>query len=159
MRRALSLVIGLPLCLASLPAVAVDRFVDARLHPDQASGWERFRNVERALVAGFDDVCGDTFCEGEYYNLQPMRLRCSVERATGQVAACTWTFVGSSTSVRSDGSIDVDLRSYACVLPLAVGTPLESLLQALEAVPPRDSIDVPLPGTSTSVYDGLTECL
>ena len=33
------------------------------------------------------------------------------------------------------------------------------LLQALEAVPPRESIDVPLPGTSTSVYDGLTDCL
>jgi len=159
MMRTLLLMIGLLPCLAGQPARAQDRYVDARLYPDQASGWERFRSVERALVAGFDGVCGDTFCEGEYYNLQAMRLRCSVERASGQVAGCTWTFAGSNSSVLGDGSIDVDLRSYACALPLAAGTPLESLLQALEAVPPREAIDVPLPGTSTSVYDGLTHCL
>ena len=159
MMRALLLMIGLLSCLAGQPAHAQDRYVDARLYPDQASGWERFRSVERALVAGFDDVCGDTFCEGEYYNLQAMRLRCSVERASGQVAGCMWTFAGSNTSVLGDGRIDVDLRSYACALPLAAGTPLESLLQAWEAVPPRESIDVALPGTTTSVYDGLTDCL
>ncbi len=159
MMRVLRWMIGLPLLLAGVPALAGDRYVDARLYPDQGSGWERFRGVERALVAGFDDVCGDTFCEGEYYNLQAMRLRCSVERASGQVAGCTWTFAGSNTTVLDDGSIDVDLRSYACVLPLAEGTPLESLLHALETVPPRDSIDVPLPGTSTSVYDALVNCL
>lgn len=159
MMRAPRIMMGLLLSLASLPALAADRYVDARLYPDAASGWARFHSVERALVAGFDDVCGDTFCEGEYYNLQAMRLRCAVQRATGQVAGCMWTFAGSNSSVLDDGHIDVDLRSYACALPLAAGTPLESLLQALEAVPPRDAIDVPLPGTSTSVYDGLTDCL
>ncbi|MGE6331889.1 hypothetical protein [Stenotrophomonas sp. NPDC077659] len=159
MMRSLLLMFGLPLCLASLPLLASDGYVDARLYPDQASGWQRFGDVERALVAGFDDVCGDTFCEGEYYNLQAMRLRCSVERATGHVAHCIWTFAGSNTSVKGDGRIDADLRSYACPLSLAAGTPLETLLQAWEAVPARDSIDVPLPGTSRSVYDGLTECL
>lgn len=157
--RAVLMMIGLLLCLASPPASAQDRYVDARLYPDPGSGWERFGSVERALVAGFDDVCGDTFCEGEYYNLQAMRLRCSVEQANGQVAGCTWTFAGSNTSVLGDGRIDVDLRSYACALPLSPGTPLEDLLQALEAAPGRSAIDVPLPGTSTSVYDGLTQCL
>lgn len=159
MMRTLLRRFGLLACVVSLPALAGDRYVDARLYPDPTSGWERFRNVERALVAGFDDVCGDTFCEGEYYNLRPMRLRCAVEQASGQVAGCTWTFVGSNTTVLGDGRIDVDLRSYACTLPLAAGTPLEGLLQALESVPPRDAIDVPLPGTTTSVYDGLTGCL
>ncbi len=159
MMRALSMMTGLLLCLAGPAATAADRYVDARLYPDAGSGWQRFLAVERALVAGFDDVCGDTFCEGEYYNLQAMRLRCAVERASGTVAGCVWTFAGSNSSVLGDGSIDMDLRSYACALPLAVGTPLESLLQALEAAPPRESIDVPLPGTSVSVYDGLTECL
>ena len=159
MMRPLLRVIGLLLCLVAQAVHAQDRYVDARLYPDQTAGWERFRSVERALVAGFDDVCGDTFCEGEYYNLRAMRLRCSVERASGQLAGCVWTFAGSNSSVLSDGRIDVDVRSYACALPLAAGTSLEHLLQSLEAVPPRDSIDVPLPGTSISIYDGLTGCL
>ena len=134
-------------------------YVDARLFPSQAAGWDRFLAVEKALVRGFDDVCGDTFCEGEYSNLQAMRLRCSVHRGSGVLAGCVWTFAGSTAWVKGDGRIDVDLRSFTCPLPLAAGTRLEDFLRAMEAVPPASAIDTPLPGTALSVYDGLTECL
>ena len=75
------------------------------------------------------------------------------------MAGGTWACAGRSTAVLGEGRSEVGRGSYACALALAAGTPLESLLQALAAVPPRDSIDVPLPGTAVSVYDGLTECL
>lgn len=139
-------------------AQAAPAFVDARDYPDPATGRERFLAAERMLVRGFDDVCGDTFCEGQYYNLWAMRLRCSVERATGVVASCVWTFAGSETWVRKDGRIDVDHGTYACTLPLAPATRLEELLQVWQASG-HEAIDAPLPGTTTSVYDGLTDCL
>jgi hypothetical protein len=139
-------------------AQAAPAFVDARDYPDPATGRERFLAAERMLVRGFDDICGDTFCEGQYYNLWAMRLRCSVERATGVVASCVWTFAGSETWVQKDGRIDVDHGTYACTLPLAPATRLEELLQVWQASG-HEAIDAPLPGTTTSVYDGLTDCL
>lgn len=140
-------------------AQAAPAFVDARDYPDPATGRERFLAAERMLVRGFDDVCGDTFCEGQYYNLWAMRLRCSVERATGVVGSCIWTFAGSDTWVRKEGRIDVDLGSYACVLPLASGTRLEQLLHVWQVGSGDEAIHAPLPGTTTSVYGGLTDCL
>lgn len=103
----------------------------ARLHRP-GGGHERFLAAERQLVRGFDEVCGDTFCEGQYINLWAMRLRCSVEQATGVVVQCVWTFAGSDTWVKPSGLIKVNRGRYACVLPLATGTRLETLLQVWE---------------------------
>jgi len=104
-------------------AQANPQFVDARDHPDPAAGRERFLAAERLLVRGFDDICGDTFCEGQYYNLRPMRLRCSVHRASGVVGSCIWTFAGSYTRVQQTGQIDVDHGTYALRAPACTGNP------------------------------------
>lgn len=139
------------------PALAADRYVDAREFPDQVAGWERFRRVEAALVRGFDGVCGDTFCEGEYANLQPQRFRCSVQASSGTVHECIWTFAGSTARVDAQtGEVLVDARSWACRVPLADRTPLALLLATLEGPQPIDAV---LPGTRLTVYDGLTACL
>lgn len=144
--------------LMAANAQAIPQFVDARDYPNPATGHERFLAAERLLVRGFDDICGDTFCEGQYYNLQAMRLRCSVQRDTGVVARCVWTFAGSYTRVQQTGRIDVDQGRYACVLPLAAGTRLDELLAAWESAG-YDALHAPLPGTNTHVYEGLTDCL
>lgn len=140
-------------------AQAAPAYIDARDYPAPATGREHFLAAERSLGRGFDDICGDTFCEGQYYNLWPMRFRCSVERSTGIVARCVWTFAGSDTWVGRDGRIDVDLGSYACVLPVAVGTPLQALLELWQGGPGHEALHAPLPGTGVSVYDALTDCL
>ncbi|QDL29371.1 hypothetical protein [Stenotrophomonas maltophilia] len=144
--------------LMAANAQATPQFVDARDYPSPATGRERFLAAERLLVRGFDDICGDTFCEGQYYNLRAMRLRCSVQRATGVVASCVWTFAGSYTWVQQTGRIDVDQGSYACVLPLAAGTRLDELLAAWESAG-YDALHATLPGTDTHVYEGLTACM
>lgn len=139
------------------PVAAADHYVDARVHPTQSAGWERFRRVEAALVRGFDQICGDTFCEGEYGNLQPQRLRCSVHAASGIVHECAWTFAGSTARVDdASGEVVVDSPSWACVIPVPEQTSLSELLATLEG---PDPINTPLPGTNTSVYEGLTDCL
>lgn len=145
------------LLLSSAGPAAADGYVDARLHPNQIAGWDRFRRVEDALVRGFNQVCGDTFCEGEYGNLQPQRFRCSVHAATGVVHECVWTFAGSTARVDArTGEVVVDAPSWACTVPLTYRTRLSDLLAALEA---GDPLDAALPDTSTSLYDALTDCL
>jgi hypothetical protein len=138
-------------------AASAARYVDARDYPGQGQGVTHFRALEQALVRGFDDVCGDTFCEGEYYNLQAMRLRCSVHAASGRVGECRWTFAGSNMDVdAATGAVTVDARDWACRLPLAAQTPLPRLLATLQG---PEAIDTVLPGTATTVYEGLTTCL
>ncbi|AWH26493.1 hypothetical protein [Stenotrophomonas sp. YAU14D1_LEIMI4_1] len=141
------------------PAHAGGRYIDARHYPSNAAGHMRFVAVERALERGFDDICGDTFCEGQYYNLWAMRLRCSVHSGSGVLAGCIWTFAGSDTRVRGDGRFDVDQGAIACALPIAAGTRLEDVLRAWEAAPAREAIHVPVPGMPGSVYEALTDCL
>ncbi len=136
---------------------SADRYVDARNYPWPGQGNGPLSALEKALVRGFDDVCGDTFCEGEYYNLQAMRLRCSVHAASGRVGECRWTFAGSNMDVDAHtGQVAVDARDWACRLPLASYTPLSRLLDTLQG---PQAIDTMLPGTTTTVYDGLTTCL
>ncbi|WP_241895070.1 hypothetical protein, partial [Stenotrophomonas maltophilia] len=122
-------------------------------------GHERFLAAERQLVRGFDEVCGDTFCEGQYINLWAMRLRCSVEQVAGVVVQCVWTFAGSDTRVKPSGLIKVNRGRYACVLPLAAGTRLETLLQVWETGDGFDALHAPLPGTTANTYDALVDCL
>lgn len=138
-------------------AASAARYVDARNYPGQGQGEARFRALEQALVRGFDDICGDTFCEGEYYNLQAMRLRCSVHAASGRVGECRWTFFGSNMDVdAATGAVMVDAQDWACRLPLASYTPLALLLETLQGY---EAINTALPGTSTTVYEGLTDCI
>lgn len=86
-----------------------------------------------------------------------MRLRCSVHAASGRVGECRWTFAGSNMDVEADtGAVTVDARDWACRLPLAAQTPLPRLLATLQG---PEAIDTVLPGTATTVYEGLTTCL
>ena len=156
-RCPLSVLAATALLMQGGPAAAADVYVDARVYPDQSAGWERFRRVEAALVRDFDQICGDTFCEGEYGNLQAQRFRCSVHAASGIVQECVWTFAGSTARVDdASGEVVVDSRSWACRMPLSAVTPLSELMATLEG---PDPIDAPLPGTSTTLYEGLTDCL
>lgn len=152
-----SVLVMLAACSVPLDGRAAATFVDARTYPTQAAGWERFLAVEARLVRGFDDICGDTFCEGDYHNLQALRFRCSVEAASGRVEECVWTFTGSIAQVDpAQGHIVVDARTWACRAPLAPDTALPVLLQTLEQ---GEALHAWLPGTSTSLYDGLMGCL
>lgn len=149
------------LTMALSPAVWADeeKYVDAVHYPDNEESWDRFYDLAWRLNRDFDAICGDTFCEGDYSNIQSLGLRCSVERATGVMGECIWTFAGSYEDVDPDsGRVQVDARTWQCKAPLLPGTSIESFYAALENRP-FDAIDAPLPGTRRSLYDGLTDCL
>ncbi|GAB3063048.1 hypothetical protein [Stenotrophomonas tumulicola] len=152
---------GLLLLLLVAGSMPADIHVDARDHPRPGEGEAAFAAMERALVRGFDDICGDTFCEGDYGNLRALQLRCAVTRNTGAVAECLWSFAGSYAWVNErDALPSVDSRTWACRLPVVPGTRLSVLLPLLSG---PGALDTALPCsdpiTCPSTYDALTDCL
>lgn len=157
------IVVSIVIWIMALSSTALandEKYADAVHYPDNEQGWDRFYDLAGRLTRDFDDVCGDTFCEGDYSNIQSLGFRCSVERATGVMGECIWTFAGSYEDVDADsGRVQVDARIWQCKAPLLPGTPVEHFYAALEGSRSFDTIDAPLPGTKRSIYDGLTDCL
>lgn len=153
-------IVMLAMTLSSTALANDERYVDAIHYPDNEQSWDRFYDLAGRLARDFDYICGDTFCEGDYSNIQSLGFRCSVERATGMMGECIWTFAGSYEDVDPDsGRVQVDARIWQCKAPLLPGTSVENFYAALEGSRPFDTIDAPLPGTERSIYDGLTDCL
>lgn len=148
---------------AALPAApasaqqAPPRYVDVYSYFSSDAQYEAWYALTRQLKRDFNDICGDTFCEGDYGNIESLSLRCSVEQASGRIGRCVWVFAGSNEDVDPDsGRVVVQAHVWRCRLPLAPQTTMDAFLQALSGPSP---LDTALPGTTTSIYDGLTDCL
>jgi hypothetical protein len=118
---------------------------------------EAWYDITAQLRRQFDEICGDTFCEGDYSNLQPLRFQCSVEARSRRISACVWSFAGSQESIDpATGGITVQPGFWQCRIPLVSQTNVERLLAALDNPQP---LFARLPGTDQTVLDGLIECL
>jgi hypothetical protein len=134
-------------------------FVDVPSYLEAPEDIDAWYQLVAELRSGFDAVCGDTFCEGEYSNYQSLRFRCSVEQTTGTIGSCVWVFAASAEEIAPEtGVVTVDGRLFACEMPLAPGTDIRTLLEELLA-PGVDPLKEPLPGSDRSLYDGVAECL
>lgn len=141
----------------SLAAPAPPVYVDATALLDDDALVEAWYGGMVNLRVGFDDVCGDTFCEGDYTNLQPLRLRCSANEATRVVKRCQWTFAASNETINATtGQIKVDAPIFRCRIPVASGTTVAELARAWGG---PDPLRAPIPRTGRSVYDALGDCL
>jgi hypothetical protein len=140
------------------PVPAAERYIDATNWPASEAGLERFDKLTEHLSGAFGGICGDTFCEGDYGNLKPMQLRCSVDSTKGTMKQCLWTFAGSYTQINGkSGAVQVNAKLFKCKLPLAKDTPVESFYETLMSA--TNPLEVKLPMTRKSVFDGLTACL
>jgi len=132
-------------------------YVDVYDYFTSDAQFEAWYSLRTRLEAGFDDICGDTFCEGDWSNITPLRLRCSVQRGSGRIGRCVWSFAASNEEIDArTGAIDVETHAWECVLPIAPHTPIDALLAALAG---DDPLQTPLPGTDRTIYDGLGDCL
>ena len=144
-------------CGASRVQAQQQVYVDAVDYPTAGAGWEAFDDLERRLAEDFDQSCGDTFCEGEYSDYQPLRYRCSVRQRDGAIGQCVWTFGASEASIDpATGQVQVDAKLWQCPTPLLPQTRLVALYQALAGEHP---LFAPLPHSQRSVNDGLIDCL
>jgi hypothetical protein len=156
-RAACALAAFAVLGLAS-PAKAAGPYVDIWDYLptwQQQDGW---LNTTYWLKVNFNDVCGDTFCEGEYQNLEALSYRCSVDQTTGLIGECMMILTASQEQISpSDGRIIVEPRTWQCVTPLAPQTTAVELAQALAN---KEPLSTPLPHTGQTIYDGLRDdCL
>jgi hypothetical protein len=110
--------------------------------------------TQHKLAQGFDDVCGDTFCEGDYPDITPLRFACSVNNNTKRVSRCTWSFAALETSVDSRGAIVSRTTTKKC--NVEIGATATALATALAG---GDPLNATLPGRTTSIYDALVGCL
>lgn len=132
-------------------------FVDAVEYLDSEEDFRAWLQLRANLRKNFDDICGDTFCEGDYSNIETVVFRCSVGQRSGVLGQCLWVFGGSYEDIDAkSGAITTEARTWACTSPLVPGTTMAALLKALSG---PDPMDAPLPGTSTTLYDGLIDCL
>jgi hypothetical protein len=132
-------------------------YVDLVDFPAQEANWDRFYALEGRLMHAFDEVCGDTFCEGEYSDYRVLQFRCSVHAGVGHMQSCVWVLAASNVEVDgSSGHLMVDPGRWTCAVPLAPGTPVEAFHAALEG---SNVLQRRLPGTDRSLYDGLMDCL
>lgn len=114
---------------------------------------ERWREIRQKLDAGFDDVCGDTFCEGDYTNLQSLGFTCSVSSKQGRIRECVWTFAASNEAIDAGtGAIAADIPFFEC--RFRPTGKVSGLLQSFGDDPLRST----LPGADTSIYDALGDC-
>jgi hypothetical protein len=118
---------------------------------------EAWYGITARLRDQFDEICGDTFCEGDYSNLQPLRFQCSVEARSRRIGSCVWSFAGSQESIDpATGHITSQPGFWSCPIPLAPQTNLDRLLVALDNPQP---LFAKLPSTERTVLDGLVDCL
>ncbi|MBL8740996.1 MAG: hypothetical protein JNK04_07885 [Myxococcales bacterium] len=109
--------------------------------------------VRQSLEKGFDEVCGDTFCEGDYSNLTPLDFECSVSSKLGKVRECAWTFAASTEAVdAATGKVAAAVPFFVCrITPQAKAG---ELLAALST----DPLHAALPGLEKSIYDAIGDC-
>ena len=134
-------------------------YISATSYYTQAASQQKWRAAKSALVAGFDRICGDTFCSSDYGDLQSLDLECSITKSTGNVKKCAWVFGGSYKLVaeHGGGKIAETSQSFRCDFTVA-GT-LSQLITTLTAPGTSDAINRPLPGGTATAYDALAGCL
>jgi len=158
-----SLADALPDCFAhpiggsALPAVSPGTYVEASAYYTTQANQQKWADAKAALVAGFDRVCGDTFCSGDFSDLQSLTFACAITKSTGNVKGCAWTFGGSWTLIAKTGPLALTSQTFTC--PVAMHGTIAQLITTLTSTGTEDAIRRPLPGTTATAYDALLGCL
>ena len=114
-------------------------------------------NLQGKLAGEFANVCGDTFCEGDYSNLTPLGLACSVTSKRGDIHDCAWTFGASQFLVNpTAATLEIDAPTFTCHFAPKKTTTATNFFNLLNGA--SSAIDTVLPGTTTSIYDTLSDC-
>jgi len=151
--------------IATTNVVHAADYVDATAYVSQGSKalGPRWYEMQMLLNEAFDDVCMDTFCEGDYTNLTSLAWRCSVDADNGTLGQCVWVFAGSAEFVDADtGDIDVDSITRVC--PVPVFGDLQGLMESvLDSKHGNDSalnlLKRRVPGVAGTLYASLAQCL
>lgn len=135
-------------------------YVAASDYYTSVTSQKKWTAARAALKLGFDNICGDTFCGGDFGNLQAMEFECAVTKSSGNIKSCEWVFAGSYNQVDAAHGTDLPAsQSWTC--PVAVKGTLPQLIATLtNTTDPEDAIHRTLPGETYSAYDAIgNNCL
>jgi hypothetical protein len=139
--------------------LAEPSYVEAASYFTEPEDIDAWYTLAFALKSDFDDVCGDTFCEGDYSNFQSLRFHCSVEQGSGVIGRCVWTFAASQDEIDpATGEVTVAGQIWTCPMPLEPDTSARDFVHALSSSD-EQALYARLPGSERSLYDGLLDCL
>jgi hypothetical protein len=142
-------------------ATSPETYVAASAYYTAAASRAKWATAQAALLAGFNNICGDTFCSSDYSDLQSLDFECAVTKSTGNVKSCAWVFAGSVHDVNATtGAVGETSQGFRCTV--AIKGTLPQLITTLTGAQPAgspDPIDRALPGETTSAYDALGGCL
>jgi len=148
---------GLAVLLSAAPPVVAGSHVDLVDFPTSEANWDRFYDLEAALMRSFDHICADTICAGDYSNYRVMQVRCAVQLAAAVVTRCTWVVAASELRVQpATGEVQVDNGRWVCPADLLPGVPVDAFHASLAA---PGGLVAPLPVVGRSLFSGLFECL
>ncbi|MBM4251555.1 MAG: hypothetical protein FJ146_06255 [Deltaproteobacteria bacterium] len=165
----LALSLLLPSSITPASPEATDSYTDAETYLATTSDSPDFapaalQSATAALAAQFAAACGDTFCAGDYANLQPLSWTCAVRKSDGVLGQCLWIFAGSAATInRADGTLTPIARTFACTVPIS-GTAHDLVSFLNQAQESGDSgydglTRTKLPGSGHSLREVLISCL
>ncbi|WP_312707351.1 hypothetical protein [Stenotrophomonas sp.] len=148
---------GLVVLLSIAPPAVAGSHVDLIDFPTNEANWDRFYDLESALMRGFDRICADTLCAGDYSNYRVMQVRCAVRLLTGRVTRCAWVVAASELRVQPvTGDVQVDNGRWVCPVDLLPGVPVEQFHTVLSG---PDGVEAPFPALGRGLFDDLLGCL
>lgn len=147
--------------LTAAPFQLIDEYLYAE---NRIADHTAYRAHVTSFEKQFDYICPDTFCEGEYVNLESMNFDCTVDTISKTVTTCVWHFYGSESDVNAEsGAISYHSDQYDCRFDPNINVDSFLAFMAEAANVPRMSYkgirDTKLPGQSNSVWDVLVGCL
>ena len=132
-------------------------YVDADDYYASAASQAKWTATKAALVLGFNNICGDTFCGSDFGDLESLALTCSITKSSGNIKSCMWVFGGSWHQPDKTGALDVTAKTFSC--PFDVHGTLPQLITTITAAGTDEPIQRALPGGTASSYDALGGCL
>ena len=140
------------------PSSATGTYTDSDSYYVSAASQTKWWSAKAALKSGFDAVCGDTFCEGDFSDIQALQFQCAVTKSTGNIKSCTWIFGGSYMDVSKTGAMVPTSKTWSCPVPVK-GTMAQLTATLTATGDASDAIHRVLPGTTASAYDAIGNCL
>jgi hypothetical protein len=116
-----------------------------------------YLSLRTRLDNDFLNICGDTFCDGDYGQFQPVQLDCSMSKNTKKMAQCEWTFAASIEYVNgSSAKVTSDVGVVTCTIPVK-GLATDFIV-AMNVAAPGIAMQQVVPGGTQTMYDYVSAC-
>jgi hypothetical protein len=113
--------------------------------------------LKNRLNNDFLNICGDTFCDGDYGPFQPVSLDCSASKNTKKMAQCMWTFAASIEYVNGySAKVTSDVGLVTC--PIPVKGMATDFIAAIDIPTPAVAMNQVVPGGTQTLYDYVSAC-